>query len=103
MTTDGCAPPVGGPSLEGRDLTAEAVVQGVVRRAGVPEPGAYVRLLDGSGEFTAEVVTSDTGAFRFFAGPGAWTVRTLAPRAAVVDNPAVAVRGEVVEVEVVIG
>ena len=35
--------------------------------------GAYVRLLDGSNEFTAEVVTSATGQFRFFAAPGSWT------------------------------
>ena len=40
-------------------------------------PGGYVRLLDASGEFTAEVVTSATGAFRFFARPGSWTVRAL--------------------------
>ena len=39
--------------------------------------GAYVRLLDGTGEFTAEVVTSATGDFRFFAAPGNWTVRAL--------------------------
>jgi hypothetical protein len=38
--------------------------------AGVePVGGAFVRLLDGSGEFTAEVVSSASGAFRFFAAP----------------------------------
>ena len=36
-----------------------------------------MRLLDGSGEFTAEVVASGTGDFRFFAAPGEWTVRAL--------------------------
>ena len=35
------------------------------------------RLLDGTGEFTAEVVASATGDFRFFAAPGTWTVRAL--------------------------
>ena len=40
-------------------------------------PGAYVRLLDGTGEFTAEVVTSATGDFRFFAAPGDWTLSVL--------------------------
>ena len=39
--------------------------------------GAYVRLLDSSGEFTAEVVTSPEGVFRFFAAPGSWTLRAL--------------------------
>ena len=38
-----------------------------------------MRLLDASGEFTAEVPTSTSGGeFRFFAGPGPWTVRVLA-------------------------
>ncbi len=53
----------------GVDAGKEAVIQGVVRRDGVPVVG-YVRLLDGTGEFTAEVPTSATGEFRFFAAPG---------------------------------
>jgi hypothetical protein len=36
-----------------------------------------VRLLDATGEFTAEVVTSQAGQFRFFAAPGTWTLRAL--------------------------
>ena len=59
-------------------MAAETVIQGTVTRGGQPEGGAYVRLLDSSGEFTAEVVTSATGAFRFFARPGSWTLRALA-------------------------
>ncbi|SHU07799.1 SseC [Mycobacteroides abscessus subsp. abscessus] len=39
--------------------------------------GAFVRLLDSSDEFTAEVVASATGDFRFFAAPGDWTLRAL--------------------------
>lgn len=65
----------------GTDLTKETVVIGrVVAGAGadaVPVAGAFVRLLDGGGEFTAEVVSSASGDFRFFAGPGTWTVRAL--------------------------
>ena len=38
---------------------------------------ARVRRLDGTGEFTAEVVASATGDYRFFAAPGTWTVRAL--------------------------
>jgi len=41
--------------------------------------GAFVRLLDASDEFTAEVVASATGDFRFFAAPGTWTLRALSP------------------------
>ncbi|MGH8602005.1 MAG: DUF1416 domain-containing protein, partial [Gammaproteobacteria bacterium] len=33
--------------------------------------------LEGTGEFTAEVVSSAAGQFRFFAAPGQWTVRAL--------------------------
>ena len=40
---------------------------------------AYVRLLDSTDEFTAEVVTSPEGEFRFFAAPGEWKLRSLAP------------------------
>ncbi|MGH3656668.1 MAG: DUF1416 domain-containing protein [Micromonosporaceae bacterium] len=52
-------------------------IAGVVLADGEPVSGAYVRLLDATGEFTAEVVTSPEGAFRFFAAPGKWTVRAL--------------------------
>ena len=77
----------------------EAVVHGVVLKAGSPLPGAYVRLLDGTGEFTAEVQTSATGYFRFYAAGGDWTLRTLAP-GQVVDTLATAVQGQAVQVTV---
>jgi hypothetical protein len=57
--------------------SGETVVQGLVYNGDAPVAGGYVRLLDGSGEFTAEVVTSATGQFRFFARPGSWTVRVI--------------------------
>jgi len=61
----------------GTDLTKEIVLTGRVVAAGQPVAGAFVRLLDGTGEFTAEVVTSASGDFRFFAAPGTWTLRAL--------------------------
>lgn len=72
-----CGATVGGLSREGIDVTKETVIEGVVSSGGRPVPGAFVRLLDATGEFTAEVVTSATGAFRFFAAPGSWTLRAL--------------------------
>ena len=63
------------------DPATAAIIQGRVVRDGEPVAAAYVRLLDASGEFTAEVVSSATGVFRFFASPGKWTVRALAPGA----------------------
>ena len=98
----GCGAVVGGRSIEGIDLTKEAVIQGQVTRAGEPVGNAYVRLLDSTGEFTAEVPTDDAGQFRFFAGEGRWTLRTLAPKADVTDNQVEARRGSVAEVDVAI-
>ncbi len=59
-----------------------------------------MRLLDRSGEFTAEVPTSATGHFRFFAAPGEWTLRTLAPKAETVERTVVAQQGVVAEVTI---
>nr|AAA62972.1 u2266j [Mycobacterium leprae] len=60
------------------NLEKETVITGrVVDRKGQAVGGAFVRLLDSSNEFTAEVVTSATGDFRFFAAPGSWTLRAL--------------------------
>ncbi|MBN9111947.1 MAG: DUF1416 domain-containing protein [Pseudonocardia sp.] len=61
----------------GTDLEKQTVLAGRVVAEGSPVGGAFVRLLDGTGEFTAEVVSSASGDFRFFAAPGTWTVRAL--------------------------
>lgn len=97
-----CGATEGGLSLDGINVAKEAIIQGQVTRGGQPEGSAYVRLLDRTGEFTAEVPTSATGHFRFFAGPGEWTVRTLAPKADPVDNLVTAATGVVAEVAVAI-
>lgn len=92
-----CGATTGGLSTEGIDATKETVIQGVVSRGGEPLGGAYVRLLDSTGEFTAEVPTSVTGQFRFFAAPGSWTLRMLAP-GATLDRSVVASQGAIAEV-----
>jgi uncharacterized protein DUF1416 len=76
---DGCAAPdQSAPIPAGVDLQKETVITGIVTNAeGEAVGGAYVRLLDSTGEFTAEVVTSPQGVFRFFAAPGSWTLRAL--------------------------
>jgi len=76
---DGCAAPdQSAPIPASVDLEKETVITGVVSNAdGEAVGGAYVRLLDSTGEFTAEVVTSPQGVFRFFAAPGSWTLRAL--------------------------
>ncbi len=92
-----CGAVAGGLPL-GVDAGKEAVIQGVVKRGGQPVSG-YVRLLDDGGEFTAEVPTSATGEFRFFAAPGTWTVRALVPGGSA-DQLVSAAKGSIAEVEV---
>ena len=84
----------------GVDAGNEAVIQGVVKRGGVPAVG-YVRLLDSGGEFTAEVPTSATGEFRFFAAPGRWTVRALVPGGSA-ERAVHADRGSVAQVDLAV-
>ena len=78
---DMCSAPKQGQTLPaGVDLEKETVITGrVVDGSGQTVGGAFVRLLDASDEFTAEVVASATGDFRFFAAPGTWTLRALSP------------------------
>jgi hypothetical protein len=97
-----CGATTGGLSLDGVDLNKESVIQGVVTKGDEPVGNAYVRLLDKTGEFTAEVPTSATGHFRFFAAPGEWTLRTLAPKAGTKDVKVLARKGAVAEVAVAI-
>ena len=87
------------PALE--VSAGEAVVHGFVTRDGSPFGGAYVRLLDSTGEFTAEVQSSATGYFRFYAAAGDWTLRTLY-RGGSVDTAVTAAQGEAVEAQVVV-
>jgi hypothetical protein len=99
MRTCGATP--GGPSLDGIDLSQQTVIQGQILRDGssdsVPNGTAvangHVRLLDASGEFTAEVPTNSDGQFRFFAAPGSWTLVVQAPGARV-EQKIVAAQGE---------
>ncbi|MBX5489267.1 hypothetical protein MHAS_03598 [Mycolicibacterium hassiacum DSM 44199] len=74
-----CSAPKQGLTLPASvDLEKETVITGrVIDSSGQAVGGAFVRLLDESDEFTAEVVASATGDFRFFAAPGTWKVRAL--------------------------
>ncbi|HEY6738186.1 MAG TPA: DUF1416 domain-containing protein [Actinopolymorphaceae bacterium] len=90
---------MGGAALDGVNLAKEAVITGVVRRDAAPVSGAYVRLLDSAGEFAAEVPTGADGVFRFFAAPGSWTVRALAPGNGRAEGQVTAALGAVSELE----
>ena len=98
MKTCGARP--GGPSTDGIDLSKQTVIQGLILRDGIddavpngiPVSNGHVRLLDSTGEFTAEVPTNAEGQFRFFAAPGTWTLVVQAPGARV-EKKVVAERG----------
>jgi hypothetical protein len=97
-----CGAPAQSPKLPaGIDVEKETVIYGTVSKDGAAVPAAYVRLLDSTGEFTAEVVTSATGDFRFFAAPGEWTLSVM-HRDGNVRKPVVAQGPGLVEVALVL-
>ena len=73
--------------------SGEAIIEGTVTAADAPVPVGYARLLNSDGEFVAEVPLGEDGGFRFFAAPGSWTVRVLAPGGARADETVTADRG----------
>ncbi|GAA1930819.1 DUF1416 domain-containing protein [Nocardioides marmoribigeumensis] len=86
----GCAAPPGGLDLDTLPDAVAAratVVQGTVTAYGEPLARAYVRLVDPDGEFVAEMPTGPDGGFRFFAAPGPWELRVLAPGRPVRSHP----------------
>lgn len=102
MKTCGARP--GGPSTDGIDLSKQTVIQGQILRDGssdsvpngTPVANGHVRLLDTTGEFTAEVPTNAEGQFRFFASPGTWTLVVQAPGARV-EKRVIASQGNVAD------
>jgi len=90
--SDGCGAPAGGAALPA-DAGDQAIVQGHVTRKGAAVQTGYARLLNDGGEFVAEVPLGADGGFRFFAAPGSWTVRVLAPRGARAEETVTADRG----------
>ncbi|BAU84908.1 DUF1416 domain-containing protein [Streptomyces laurentii] len=92
-----CGAQPGGPDAS-TIKPGETTIQGYVTKDGQPVTG-YVRLLDATGEFTAEVPTSATGQFRFYAAEGQWTVRALVP-GATGDRTVVAQKGGLAEVAI---
>ena len=66
-----------GTKIDPALLAVQTLVHGRVTRKGDPVTVGYARLLDGSGEFVAEVSLAPAGEFRFFARPATWTVKIL--------------------------
>ena len=81
-------------------LGGQAVVEGRVTREGTPVSTGYARLLGTGDEFVAEVPLGDDGGFRFFAAPGSWTLRVLAPHGVRAERSVQADLGQVTKVDV---
>ena len=98
---DGCGAPAGGVSVS---ATAgnQAVVEGRVVREGAPVATGYARLLGTGDEFVAEVPLGADGGFRFFAAPGSWTLRVLAPGGVRAERAVQAAYGQVTTVNVTV-
>jgi hypothetical protein len=96
----GCGAPTGGAPLT--DAGNQAVVQGKVTKEGAPVEVGYARLLNSDGEFVAEVPLGEDGGFRFFAAPGNWTLRVLAPGGITAERVVSAATGKIASLEVAV-
>jgi hypothetical protein len=98
----GCGAPAGGVSVSAATgtLGSQAVVEGRVTHEGTPVSPGYARLLGTGDEFVAEVPLGDDGGFRFFAAPGSWTLRVLAPQGVRAERSVQADLGQVTKVDV---
>ena len=101
---DGCGAPAGGVSVSAAagTLGGQAVVEGRVVHEGVPVATGYARLLGTGDEFVAEVPLGNDGGFRFFAAPGSWTLRVLAPGGVRAERSVETDYGQVTNVDVTI-
>ena len=97
---DGCGAPAGGAPLT--NAGNQAVIQGKVTQQGAAVGTGYARLLNGDGEFVAEVPLGDDGGFRFFAAPGTWTLRVLAPGGIRAEQAVSAATGKIANLEVAV-
>jgi Protein of unknown function (DUF1416) len=101
MSNDGCGATAGGAGIPA-DAGNQAVVQGRVTRSGSAVPVGYARLLNAGGDFVAEVPLGEDGGFRFFAAPGTWTLRVLAPGGIRAERTVSAATGKVADLEVAV-
>src|ERR1700749_2451937 len=98
---DGCGAPAGGVSVSAASGD-QAVVEGRVTREGAPVGTGYARLLGTGDEFVAEVPLGEDGGFRFFAAPGSWSLRGLAPGGVRAERTVQAGYGQVTKVDVTV-
>jgi hypothetical protein len=99
MSDDSCGAPAGGVTITKDKAGKEAIIEGQVLRGGAPVSTGYARLLGSGEEFVAEVPLGDDGGFRFFAAPGEWVLRVLAPGDVRLEQEVTADIGQITKVE----
>ena len=97
--SDSCGAPAGGVTITRDKAVKEAIIEGRVLRADAPVSTGYARLLGTGDEFVAEVPLGEDGGFRFFAAPGEWTLRVLAPGNVRLEQQVTADIGQITKVE----
>ena len=90
---------MGGVTVTKDAAGKEAIIEGHVLRDGTSVGSGYARLLGTGDEFVAEVPLGEDGGFRFFAAPGEWTLRVLAPGGVRAERSVSADIGKVTKVE----
>jgi hypothetical protein len=101
VSNDSCGAPAGGVTITKDKAGKEAIIEGQVLRGGAPVSTGYARLLGSGDEFVAEVPLGDDGGFRFFAAPGEWVLRVLAPGDLRLEQEVTADIGQITKVEFV--
>jgi hypothetical protein len=99
VSNDSCGAPAGGVTITKDKASKEAIIEGSVISGGAPVARGYARLLGTGDEFVAEVPLGEDGGFRFFAAPGEWTLRVLAPGNLRLEQEVTADTGQVTKVE----
>jgi len=99
VSDDSCGAPAGGVTITKDKAGKEAIIEGQVLRGGAPMSTGYARLLGSGDEFVAEVPLGDDGGFRFFAAPGEWVLRVLAPGDVRLEQEVTADIGQITKVE----
>jgi hypothetical protein len=99
VSNDSCGAPAGGVTITKDKAGKEAIIEGQVLRGGAQVSTGYARLLGSGDEFVAEVPLGDDGGFRFFAAPGEWVLRVLAPGDLRLEQEVTADIGQITKVE----
>jgi hypothetical protein len=101
LSAEGCGAPAGGVTIT-KGIDDEAIIEGHVTSDGTAVTTGYARLLGTGDEFVAEVPLGDEGQFRFFAAPGTWKLRVLAPGGRTATEDVDAALGNITKIEVAV-